>query len=340
MEFEIEQCEASQEHCNQFMSSGVGNNDTMSALALLMGTTWLFYWVLSRLFLFVAILNIIPLMVLMFLYISSFYAHIYKTWYHIGGDSTSQVYTASVFERARNNIVTAWDLLGKIWFGYEIQGLENLPKEGGAMLVYYHGTIPIDIYFIISKIRLECKRSLNLVADRFVYKLHGLKLLWRIFAVTTGNREDCVRILKEGNLLAIAPGGTREAYFSGNTYPLMWFQRKGFAQVTKEAKVPIIPVFTQNCREAFRTPKLGRNILRWLYEKTRAPLVPIYGGFPVKLKTFIGPPIQWDPQMTVDDIVQKAHEAVEGLIQKHQKIPGSIRRAFLERFSTSKDKEE
>nr|XP_054772471.1 transmembrane protein 68-like [Lytechinus pictus] len=168
----------------------------------------------------------------------------------------------------------------------------------------------------------------------------GLKLLWRIFAVTTGNREDCVRILKEGNLLAIAPGGTREAYFSGNTYPLMWFKRKGFAQVTKEAKVPIIPVFTQNCREAFRTPKLGRNILRWLYEKTRAPLVPIYGGFPVKLKTFIGPPIQWDPQMTVDDIVQKAHEAVEGLIQKHQKIPGSIRRAFLERFSTSKEKEE
>lgn len=57
--------------------------------------------------------------------------------------------------------------------GYEIQGLENLPKEGGAILAYYHGTIPIDIYFIISKIRLECNRSLNTVADRFVYKLHG-----------------------------------------------------------------------------------------------------------------------------------------------------------------------
>ena len=47
---------------------------------------------------------------------------------------------------------------------------------------------------------------------------------------------------------------------------------------------PIIPFFTKNAREAFLTPKFGRPILRWLYEKTRGPLVPIYGGFPVKLE--------------------------------------------------------
>ncbi|XP_030839006.1 transmembrane protein 68 [Strongylocentrotus purpuratus] len=339
MEFEVEQCNPSSEEPCPLFITGASNNDTMtmSALAIVLGTTWLLYWALSRLLLFVAILNIIPLMVFVFLYTTSIYCHLYKTWNHIGEDL---VFTASVYERARNNIAWGWDLIGKIWFGFEIQGLENLPKEGGAILAYYHGTIPIDIYFIISKIRLECNRSLNTVADRFVYKLHGLKLLWRIFAVNIGTREVCVRILKEGNLLAIAPGGTREAYFSGNTYTLMWGQRKGFAKVAMEAKVPIIPVFTRNCREAFRTPKLGRGILRWLYEKTRAPLVPIYGGFPVKLKTFIGPPIQWDPQMTVDDIVQKAHEAVEGLVHKHQKIPGSIRRAFLERFYDSEEKEE
>ena len=40
-------------------------------------------------------------------------------------------------------------------------------------MAYYHGTIPMDIYLVISKIRLECQRSLNTVADKFVYKLHG-----------------------------------------------------------------------------------------------------------------------------------------------------------------------
>jgi len=42
-------------------------------------------------------------------------------------------------------------------------------------------------------------------------------------------------------------------------------------------------MFTKNCREAVRTMSLGRRFLRYIYEKTRLPLVPIYGIFPVKM---------------------------------------------------------
>lgn len=52
-----------------------------------------------------------------------------------------------------------------------------------------------------------------------------------------GPKEVCVSALKKGYLLAISPGGLREALFSDETYPIMWGNRKGFAQVAIDAKV-------------------------------------------------------------------------------------------------------
>ena len=43
--------------------------------------------------------------------------------------------------------------------------------------------------------------------------------------------------LKNGELLAISPGGVREALFSDENYKMIWNGRKGFAKVAIEAKV-------------------------------------------------------------------------------------------------------
>ena len=72
-----------------------------------------------------------------------------------------------------------------------------------------------------------------------------------------------------------------------------------------QARVPIIPVFTQNIREAFRTVQLGRNFFRRIYDKYKFPLMAIYGGFPVKLKTIVGEPIYVDPQLSVEEIADQ-----------------------------------
>lgn len=74
-------------------------------------------------------------------------------------------------------------------------------------------------------------------------------------------------------------------------------------------------MFTVNCREAFRTPTIGRRFFRWLYEKTKLPLVPIYGGFPVKLKTYLGAPIHFKPGLTVDDVRNEVKE-IKGTVPK------------------------
>lgn len=64
----------------------------------------------------------------------------------------------------------------------------------------------------------------------------GFKLLLEVFSVIHGPQEECVRALKNGHLLAISPGGVREALFSDETYPLLWGKRKGFAQVAIDSR--------------------------------------------------------------------------------------------------------
>ncbi|CAB0038597.1 unnamed protein product [Trichogramma brassicae] len=86
----------------------------------------------------------------------------------------------------------------------------------------------------------------------------------------------------------------------------------------------IIPVFTKNIREAFRTISLGRRLWLRLYAATRFPFVPIYGGFPVKLKTIVGQPIPYDGSLTPEDLQIKFNEAKLEIIFYFNRITESI----------------
>ena len=89
-------------------------------------------------------------------------------------------------------------------------------------------------------------------------------------------RDSCTSVLKAGHILGISPGGTYEAQMGDNMYKVMWKARNGFAQVVKDAggSIPIIPVFTQNVREAYKSFNIGvtRPLWVWLYEKKKIPL--------------------------------------------------------------------
>jgi len=71
---------------------------------------------------------------------------------------------------------------------------------------------------------------------------------------------------------------------------------------------PVIPVFTENVREAFRSVSFGKRIWMKLYAITKLPLVPIYGGFPVKLRTHVGKPIPYDGSLTPEQLQIKVRD--------------------------------
>lgn len=64
----------------------------------------------------------------------------------------------------------------------------------------------------------------------------GFSIVLECLRSVPGTVQTCSTVLKEGNLLAIAPGGVYEAQFSSH-YDLMWKKRLGFAKVALEAKV-------------------------------------------------------------------------------------------------------
>ena len=49
-----------------------------------------------------------------------------------------------------------------------------------------------------------------------------------------------------------------------------------------------LSTFGSLLRESFRVLPCGERFFLWLFEKTRLPLRPCFGGFPVKLRTHIG----------------------------------------------------
>lgn len=52
-------------------------------------------------------------------------------------------------------------------------GIENIPVDSSALIVYYHGAIPIDVYYLISKVYLLKNRLIHTVADRFLFRIPG-----------------------------------------------------------------------------------------------------------------------------------------------------------------------
>lgn len=275
---------------------------------------------------------ILPGLVLFILYINIIILHIYKR-----RTDLKEAYSNDFWDGARQVLATIWVGHARIWNGYEVHGLENIP-DGPALMVFYHGATPMDFFYLMATVIVRKKRMFHVVADHFVFSLPGFKLMLDVFDVLHGSQEECVKALKNGHLLAIAPGGVREALFSNENYPLLWGNRKGFAQVAIDAKVPIIPMFTQNCREGIRTLG-GLRLCRMIYENFRLPLVPYYGNFPVKLRTYIGDPIPYEPNVPAAELAEKAKNAVQSLIDKHQKIPGNVFRALMERFDIWKKKD-
>lgn len=97
-------------------------------------------------------------------------------------------------------------------------------------------------------------------------------------------------------------------------------------------------MFTENLREGFRSVGLAKRLFIRLYNAVRFPVRPIYGGFPVKFRTHLGTPIPYDPALSPEDLQEKVAYAIEELINKHQRIPGSIFHALLDRFISPKPK--
>jgi 1-acyl-sn-glycerol-3-phosphate acyltransferase len=183
---------------------------------------------------------------------------------------------------------TLYDFLYHYWFRVEVDGVENVPDSGGAMLVANHaGAIPADAAMIAKAIVQEHARPrpLHLTTDRAFGGIPGVGMLVTKVGGVVAHPANVQRLLfDEQQLVLVFPEGRSGAAKPlSERYRLRRFGDGQFVEAAMRARVPIVPVAVLGGEEA--TPMLARiNPLRRL---TRLPLVPLGTGLPLPAKVRI-----------------------------------------------------
>jgi 1-acyl-sn-glycerol-3-phosphate acyltransferase len=208
-------------------------------------------------------------------------------------------------ERMRRLARQLYDPIYRSWFRVEWEGLEKIPREGGALLVANHaGAIPHDAPVIMHGIESELDRAVYGMADYFFRTVPVVGTMWSRTGGVVANPHNAYRLLREqGQLALVFPEGTKgPSKTFAERYQLRRFGRGGFVEIAMRAGVPIVPIAVVGSEEAmpilFRIPALGR-LLRLPYFPVTANMVAmgplgILVPFPAKLKLRVMDPVTFD----------------------------------------------
>jgi 1-acyl-sn-glycerol-3-phosphate acyltransferase len=166
------------------------------------------------------------------------------------------------------------------WFRVEVRGIDNIPAEGGALVVGNHaGTIGLDAVMVQLAILDEhpAHRHLRALGAELVFDLPFVGMLARKAGGTLACNPDAERLLRAGELVGVWPEGYKGTGkpFS-ERYRLQRFGRGGFVSAALAAGVPIVPCSVVGSEEIY--PMLGN--ARLLARLFGLPYFPITPTFP------------------------------------------------------------
>lgn len=207
----------------------------------------------------------------------------------------------------------------RLYHRHEAVGLEHIPEKGAAVLALNHSLATYDICLLFDAIFEMRHRVCRPLVDRLFYKVPYLGDLVQSIGAREGNHDNAKCILKEGHILAVAPGGMREALRpSTEKYQIRWRRRKGFVRLAIENQVPLILATCPKADDLYDVyPSL---LTSTIYKRFRVPLF-FASGFgysflpkPVKLVHYLSEPI-YPPSLPkspdkLESAVEEMHEHV------------------------------
>ncbi|SEG65937.1 1-acyl-sn-glycerol-3-phosphate acyltransferase [Actinacidiphila yanglinensis] len=166
------------------------------------------------------------------------------------------------------------------YFRVEVKGIENIPAEGGALVVSNHsGTLPIDA--LMTQVAVHdhhpAGRHLRLLAADLVFVLPVVNELARKAGHTLACAEDAQLLLERGEVVGVMPEGFKGIGkpFS-ERYKLQRFGRGGFVATALKTRVPIVPCSVVGAEEIY--PMIGNS--RTLARILGIPYFPLTPTFP------------------------------------------------------------
>lgn len=135
-----------------------------------------------------------------------------------------------------------------VWLRYRAKGIENLPSQGGALLLINHQSF-LDPLLV----GLPLRRPVSYLARDSLFRVPVIGWILRNTYVMPINREaastaslrEAIRRLEHGFYVGIFPEGTRTA--NGDVGPL----KPGFLALMRRANVPVYPVGIAGAFEAY-----------------------------------------------------------------------------------------
>jgi 1-acyl-sn-glycerol-3-phosphate acyltransferase len=227
---------------------------------------------------------------------------------------------------------TIVDFFYKYWFRAEVEGIENVPSSGGALLVSNHsGALPPDATMIGKAIKEEHPhpRPLNITVEHFFKGYPGFSMLIPKIGAVAAHPANVHRLLyDERQLVLVFPEGrkgTEKLY--KDRYKLRRFGRGGFVEAAMRAQAPIVPVCVVGAEES--APIFAQvNVLQKLTGLIYFPLTPTFpwfgplgmlGYLPAKFKLRFLEPMYFDEQRMWEDkaLVQTVAHEIRARIQEN-----------------------
>ena len=164
------------------------------------------------------------------------------------------------------------------WFRVEVRGAENIPAEGGALVVSNHsGTVPVDGLVTMVSVHDATGRHLRPLGADLVFRTPFIGELARKGGATLACNEDAQRMLSGGELVGVWPEGFKgigKPY--SERYKLQRFGRGGFVSAAIRTGVPIVPCSVVGAEEIY--PLVGN--VPALARLLGIPYLPITPFFP------------------------------------------------------------
>ncbi|MEU5973823.1 lysophospholipid acyltransferase family protein [Streptomyces sp. NPDC047315] len=166
------------------------------------------------------------------------------------------------------------------YFRVEVKGVENIPADGGALVVANHsGTLPLDGLMMQVAVHDNhpAQRHLRLLAADLVFVLPVVNELARKAGHTLACAEDAERLLRRGEVVGVMPEGFKGIGKPfGDRYKLQRFGRGGFVSTALRAGAPIVPCSIVGAEEIY--PMIGN--AKTLARVLGLPYFPMTPTFP------------------------------------------------------------
>ncbi len=234
-------------------------------------------------------------------------------------------------EGAMDRLVYDW--LYHYWFRCEVEGIENVPTTGGALLVSNHaGALPPDAAMIAKAIKEEHlrPRPLHLTVEHFFKGYPLFSMLVAKIGGVPAHPANVHRLLHdEEQLVLVFPEGrkgTEKLY--KDRYRLQRFGRGGFVAAAMRARTPIVPIAVVGAEES--APIFAHvSVLQRLTGLLYFPITPTFphfglagflGYLPAKFKIRFLEPIptdQWGDEPWQDrGLVQTVADDIRARVQE------------------------